>query len=154
MRIRRSAATAVTAMAILCLGATTASASTGASPSTAATGSGEIQPMNAQGCTLYPGSGASSACATIAGEDLTVFAISITHFSAGNVCNPVSQFRGTRTNGVVETVTRQKTGCMVGSSGNRWDNPGVYKRGTQLCARQKDSATNNEYGAWICNRIG
>lgn len=132
----------------------TSTGTPGNSPASAApsAASGDYSVQTANICADYPSR--THGCFYVRGADLTVSNALAVHSYTGTACNVSALFTGTRENGQAANLTITLPGCYSNRAEVQWSNPGVFKRGTNLCARIKDSLTSGSFGPSMCARIG
>lgn len=116
-----------------------------------------VQPLNATGCTWAPGNLAATHCLFVNGRGVIVqFANSTYAAPDVNICSPTAQFQYTRPSGTRTTTTRSGTGCTPVSRYVTLDfapNNREMANNSTFCARQRNSATSQEFSVWACVNI-
>lgn len=163
-RYRKTLVSAAVAASLLLSGAAQATpgdiAFTGSAPASKEYPSGDIDvsPMSATSCQATIGALGATQCFTALSPGVLptvrIISLQIDYAATANICDKHYQFRYRPAGQTFNTVTgRSDSGCSYAYASNKLTLNRDMQNGSQVCARQRNSATNQEWTAWYCHNV-
>lgn len=119
---------------------------------------GEGDARSASSCHATIGPFGASQCFTALTPGLfpsvRIISLQLDYAASANICNKHYQFRYRLAGQSSNTLaTRSDSGCSVGYASNKLTLNRDMHNGSQVCARQRNSATNQAWTSWYCHTV-